>query len=102
LMSVDLPLPDGPHTTTTSPLETSVVLSVSTWKEPYHLLRFLMEIMGVEGRSPDDGDFRLQRLHDVRQAEGDDEVDHRHERVHLDEAIVAVGDLGGGAEEVGC
>jgi hypothetical protein len=29
-MSVDLPLPEGPQTTTTSPFATSVVLSVST------------------------------------------------------------------------
>src|SRR5258705_5136619 len=45
LMSVDLPLPEGPHTTTTSPLETSVEQSVRTWNCPYHLLTFLMEIM---------------------------------------------------------
>ena len=45
-MSVDLPLPEGPHTTTTSPLATLVVQSVSTWKLPYHLLMFWMEIIG--------------------------------------------------------
>ena len=32
LISVDLPDPDGPQTTTTSPLATLVVQSVSTWK----------------------------------------------------------------------
>ncbi len=32
LISVDLPEPDGPQTTTTSPLATLVVQSVSTWK----------------------------------------------------------------------
>ena len=37
-MSVDLPLPEGPQTTTTSPLSTLVVQSMSTWKVPYHLL----------------------------------------------------------------
>src|SRR5262249_57877811 len=46
LMRVDLPLPEGPHTTTTSPLATSVLQSASTWKLPYHLLTFLMEIIG--------------------------------------------------------
>ena len=46
LMMVDLPLPEGPQTTTTSPFFTSVEQSVSTWKEPYHLLICLMEIMG--------------------------------------------------------
>ena len=46
LMSVDLPDPDGPHTTTTSPFSMLVVQSVSTWKLPYHLLTFLMSIIG--------------------------------------------------------
>ena len=46
LMSVDLPEPDGPHTTTTSPLSTLVVQSVSTWKLPYHLLTSLISIIG--------------------------------------------------------
>ncbi len=40
LISVDLPEPDGPHTTTTSPLATSVEQSFSTWKSRYHLLTF--------------------------------------------------------------
>ena len=44
-MSVDLPEPDGPHTTTTSPFSILVVQSVSTWKLPYHLLTSLMSIM---------------------------------------------------------
>ena len=34
LMSVDFPLPEGPQTTTTSPLATSVLHSFSTWKLP--------------------------------------------------------------------
>ena len=54
-MSVLLPEPDGPHTTTTSPLAMEVVQSVSTWKLPYHLLTFLMSITcrscGSPGRS---------------------------------------------------
>ena len=45
LMSVLLPEPDGPQTTTTSPFWMLVVQSVSTWKLPYHLLMFLMSIM---------------------------------------------------------
>ena len=45
LMSVDLPEPEGPHTTTTSPFLISVVQSVSTWKLPYHLEMSLMSIM---------------------------------------------------------
>src|SRR5258706_11769405 len=100
LMSVDLPLPEGPQTTTTSPLETSVVPSVSTWKAPYHLLTFLIEIMDG-GSLANHGDFRLQAFHQQRKAERNDEVDHRGERIHLDQAVVAVGDLGRGAEEIG-
>src|SRR3954471_20735789 len=103
LMSVDLPLPEGPQTTTTSPLLTLVVQSVSTWNSPYHLLTFLISIMAMCGvPSADDGDARLQFLDDEREGEGDHEVDDGGEGVHLHEAIVAVGDLGGRAEEVRC
>src|SRR6266851_3338119 len=103
LMSVDLPLPEGPQTTTTSPFDTSVEQSVSTWKVPYHLLTFLLEIMAMGGslRLADHGDLRLQPLHQRRHAEGDDEVHPRDEGVHLDQPVVAVGDLRCGAEEVG-
>jgi hypothetical protein len=59
LISVDLPEPDGPQTTTTSPLLMVVVQSVSTWKLPYHLLTFLMSIMGCP--SADDGDRACSR-----------------------------------------
>ena len=41
LISVDLPEPDGPQTTTTSPLATSVEQSFSTCIGPYHLLTLL-------------------------------------------------------------
>ncbi|KAG0911237.1 hypothetical protein G6F32_016777 [Rhizopus arrhizus] len=46
LIRVDLPEPDGPQTTTTSPLPTFVVHSSSTWKVPYHLLTWLSSIIG--------------------------------------------------------
>ena len=45
LISVDLPEPDGPHTTTTSPFLTLVEQCLSTWKLPYHLLTSLISIM---------------------------------------------------------
>src|SRR5437868_9963430 len=38
-ISVDLPEPDGPQITMRSPLATSRLMSRSTWKSPYHLLR---------------------------------------------------------------
>ena len=44
-MSVDLPEPDGPHTTITSPFSTLVVQSVSTWNCPYHLETLSIEII---------------------------------------------------------
>ena len=46
LISVDLPEPDGPHTTTTSPRATSVLQRLSTWVGPYHLLTPAILIMG--------------------------------------------------------
>ncbi len=49
LMSVDLPEPEGPQTTTTSPLATLVVQSVSTLKSPYHLLMPSMAIIVSPG-----------------------------------------------------
>src|SRR6266699_118445 len=97
LMSVDLPLPEGPHTTTTSPFFTSVEQPVSTWKLPYHLLTFFIEIMRA---SPDDGDAFLQALHQRRQAVGDEKIHDLHEGIHLDQAVVAVRDLRGGAKEI--
>src|SRR6516164_4102559 len=45
LISVDFPDPEGPQTTTTSPLVTSVLQSFNTWKSPYHFETFLIEIM---------------------------------------------------------
>jgi hypothetical protein len=51
LISVDLPEPDGPQTTTTSPFEMLVVQPVSTWKLPYHLLTSLNSIMAMSSDS---------------------------------------------------
>ncbi|MCY1523261.1 hypothetical protein D9M68_581510 [compost metagenome] len=51
LISVDLPDPDGPQTTTTSPRPTVVEQSSSTWNAPYHLLTCLISIIGGLGVS---------------------------------------------------
>src|SRR2546430_1426214 len=51
LISVDLPEPEGPHTTTTSPLATSVEQSFKTWKVWYHLLTLLSVIMAAPEES---------------------------------------------------
>ena len=45
LMRVDLPEPEGPHTTTTSPLSMLTLQSLSTCTGPYHLDTLLMRIM---------------------------------------------------------
>src|ERR1700754_5238840 len=45
-ISVDLPEPDGPHTTTTSPRPTDSDTSTSAWYAPYHLLTFSNRIIG--------------------------------------------------------
>src|SRR5919198_804687 len=46
-MSVDLPEPDGPHTTTTSPAPMARLISRSTWSLPNHLLTSLKTIAGA-------------------------------------------------------
>src|SRR5258706_13519858 len=51
LMSVDLPEPDGPQTTITSPFSTLVEQSVSTWKLPYHFDTAFISIIGMACRS---------------------------------------------------
>src|SRR5262249_55650055 len=47
LISVLLPEPDGPHTTTTSPLFTEVEHSFNTWTGPYHLLTAFISIIDI-------------------------------------------------------
>src|SRR6267378_6662152 len=108
LIKVLLPEPDGPHTTTTSPLLTAVVQPFSTWTGPYHLLTSFISIiaMTVPSRGSEDsaarhGQPELEPFHETRQAEADREVDHGGEQVHLDQATVPLGDLRGGAEEIG-
>src|SRR5918996_506108 len=64
LISVDFPEPDGPHTTTTSPLATLVVQSFSAWKLPYHLSTWLISIMKLS--LVHKGDARLQPPHPER------------------------------------
>src|SRR5258708_11696279 len=59
LISVDFPDPEGPHTTTTSPLSTRVLQFFSAWKlGPYHLSTWLIWIMKVS--LAENGDARLQ------------------------------------------
>ena len=59
LIKVDLPEPDGPHTTTTSPLATFVVQSLNAWKlGPYHLSTWLISIMKFSLMN--EGDARLK------------------------------------------
>src|SRR5712664_1359829 len=91
LISVDLPEPDGPQTTTTSPLATSVEQSFSTWKVLYHLLTLLSVIMGRSWEATvsvlaNDRDPSLQPSHQLRGEERDQEIDQRREQVHLDQA----------------
>src|SRR6516164_11714928 len=71
LISVDFPEPEGPHTTTTSPLATSVEQPLSTWTAPYHLLKSLILIIGG---SADDGDAPLQQAHAMRGEKRDHEI----------------------------
>ncbi len=45
LIRVDLPEPDGPQTTTTSPFSILVLQLLSTWTAPYHLDTSLSSII---------------------------------------------------------
>src|SRR6185369_11502719 len=81
-ISVDLPDPDGPHTTTTSPFLTSCEISTSAWYLPYHLLTLQNEIIdfalshwGDAGPAP--GDAPVNKLGALREREAHDEVDDR-------------------------
>src|SRR5258705_7226105 len=85
LISVDLPDPDGPQTTMTSPFSTLVVQSVSTWNSPYHLDTLSKAIMGMARSSANDGDFLLQQLDGVRQRVAENEIHDCDEQVHLDQ-----------------
>ncbi len=59
LMSVDLPEPEGPHTTTTSPFSIFVLQVLSTCTSPYHLETSFNSIIGF---SP----FGFQRMMAIR------------------------------------
>src|SRR5438552_10329546 len=99
LISVDLPEPDGPHTTTTSPLATLVVQSFNAWKVgPYHLLTWLISIMGSS--LADNGNACLEAPDAIGRDTGNGEIDDGREQVHLDQPPVALRHLAGGAEEV--
>src|ERR1700733_14022128 len=77
LISVDLPEPDGPHTTTTSPFSTRVVQSFSAWKFPYHLSTGLIWIMKCS--LAENGDARLQAEDAEGGAERNREIHYRCE-----------------------
>src|SRR5581483_8310052 len=63
LIRVDLPEPDGPQTTTTSPFFTEVVQRVKTRKEPYHFETFWISIIFSSPPLLDDCGALLQPLH---------------------------------------
>src|ERR1700731_673683 len=99
LISVDFPEPDGPHTTTTSPLATLVLQSFSAWKPaPYHLSTWLISIMVLS--LTHHRNARLQLPDAERGDTGNDEIDQGSEQIHLDQTPVALRDLTCGAEKI--
>src|SRR6202034_1008081 len=79
LISVDFPDPDGPQTTTTSPLATLVVQSFSAWKlGVYHLSTWLISIMTVS--LMDEGDARLQAADAIGRKTGNGKIDRGREQ----------------------
>src|SRR5215475_8454497 len=98
-MRVDFPDPEGPHTTTTSPLATDVVQSFSAWKVAlYHLSTWLISIMKIP--LAHHGDARLQLPNAEGGATANDEINRRREQIHLDQSPVALRDLARGTEEI--
>src|ERR1700761_9572323 len=99
LISVDLPEPDGPHTTTTSPLATLVVQSFSAWKiGVYHLLTWLISIMKLS--LTDNGDVGLQTADAERRGAGNHEIDQSGEQVHFDQPAVALRHVAGSPQKI--
>src|SRR3990172_12336437 len=98
-MSVDFPEPEGPQTTTTSPFATSVEQVFSTWKLPYHLLTFLIEIIGAP--SSNNRQALLHQLDAAGPGNADCEVNRRGEQVHFHQPPVAVGDFRRRPEKIG-
>src|SRR5262245_14426831 len=102
LIKVDLPDPDGPQTTTTSPLATLVVQSFRAWNAvPYHLSTWLISIIDDPNYLTNDGNARLQAADAEGRDAGNDEVDDGREQIHLDQPAISLGDLAGGAEKIG-
>src|SRR6185436_1529644 len=89
LIRVDLPEPEGPHTTTTSLLSMRTLHSLSTCTGPYHLDTLRMSIIAWDSLMAgffllsNDRDLLLDALDDPGQAEADDEVDDGREDVGL-------------------
>src|SRR5450830_953959 len=102
LIRVDLPEPDGPQMTITSPLATLVVQSVSTWNWPYHLLTLLSSIiLFFLFRLANDGDAFLQAFYQERQGIAQHEIHDSDKHIHFHQAAIALRDFRGGADEIG-
>src|ERR1700761_5290404 len=84
-ISVDLPEPEGPQITMRSPLPTARSMSRSTWKSPYHLLRW--EMLTIESSAmpvpsliaPVRVQPALDEQRIARHAKTESEIDHSGE-----------------------
>src|SRR5438552_12231935 len=61
-ISVDLPEPDGPHSTIFSPAATSRLTPLRAWKLPYHLSMPSMRIMEVASVAAVAGEFTVASM----------------------------------------
>src|SRR5215472_15874075 len=93
---LDLPEPDGPQTTTRSPLLTSRLIPLRTWKSPYHLSTWRSWMIGSPARVstaasvtlpspplalPDFIEFALQHLSVARHEKEKRPIDRRNKLV---------------------
>src|SRR5688572_3223657 len=83
---VDLPDPDGPHTTTRSPRATSRLMSQSAWNSPYHLFTSMNSMIGTAIMAsvlPAGRQRPLEIGAETRQHVCSEEVEKRNEEVCL-------------------
>src|SRR5439155_10745449 len=98
---VDLPEPDGPHTTTRSAFLTSRLMSVRTWNSPNHLSTWRSSMIGWPARvsvavsvmspPPPLIELALEHLAVARHEKAEGEVNRRSEDIGFEVEAVPIG-----------
>src|SRR5438445_8456888 len=98
---VDLPEPDGPHTTTRSPFLPSRLMSVRTWNSPNHLSTWRSSMMGSPARvsvavsvmspPPPLVELALEHLAVTRHEKAEGEIDRGGKDIGFEVEAVPIG-----------